>query len=115
MEIESNQIDGVTILALFGTLDALTAAQLEGAVESALSAEERQLVLNLADLIFLSSAGLRTLITATRAAREHDGDLRVAAVSERVRRVLELAGFDRIVPVFDTVDDAVTSYTDETP
>ena len=64
----------------------------------------------LGTLEYTSSAGLRVLLSTLKEARQRGGDLRLAAVQERVRRVLDLSGFTSILKCYPDVDAAVASY-----
>jgi anti-anti-sigma factor len=59
---------------------------------------------------YISSSGLRTLVTALRASKKKGGDVRLANPSERVQEVLGLAGLDTLFESYDDVTAAVGSY-----
>ena len=69
-----------------------------------------QLVADLGQLEYSSSAGLRTLLGAVKEARQQGGDLRLAAAQPDVDRLLSLSGFISIMKVFPEIDSAVASY-----
>lgn len=67
----------------------------------------RRVIIDMAGVRFLDSCGVGALIAAVRRVREIDGTVSIAAVCPSVRRVLNLTGFDRIVELFETVQDAI--------
>lgn len=87
-----------------GELDAYTVGKFREAL-SDLSSNPRVLI-DLSEVPFMDSAGLGALIGAIRRAREAEGDVAVACNRPTLTRLLHTTGFDRIVPVTDTVDDA---------
>ena len=110
MQIFIDQQDTVTVVAVAGSLDALTADTLTAALHDQMRDGRTQLVASLADLEYTSSAGLRALLATLKEARQHGGDLRLAGAQERVFRVLELSGFTSILKCYADVPSAVASY-----
>jgi anti-anti-sigma factor len=100
----------VTVVAVAGSLDALTADALTGALQAEVRAGRTRLVASFADLEYTSSAGLRVLLATLKDARQQGGDLRVAAMRDRVRRVLDLSGFTSILKCYPDVASAVASF-----
>lgn len=100
----------VEVIDVAGQIDASTAPELTTALGERIEAGSINVVLNLAGLEYTSSAGLRALLTAVKQARASGGDLRLAAVADRVDRVLDMSGFNAIIQHFPTVDDAVESF-----
>ena len=70
-------------------------------------ADESYVLVDLSDVPFMDSAGLGALIGGIRRARENDGDVAVACNRPALTRLLHTTGFDRIVPVRETVEEAV--------
>jgi anti-sigma B factor antagonist len=64
-----------------------------------------KLIINL-DTTFLDSAGLNALVGAVRQVRDHRGDAAVVCTHPRITGVLNLTGFDRLVTLSNTVDEA---------
>jgi anti-anti-sigma factor len=110
MQISIAHEQDVTVVAVAGSLDALTADTLAEALQAELRAGRTRLVASFADLEYTSSAGLRVLLGALKDARARGGDLRVAAMQDRVRRVLDLSGFTSILKCYPDVAGAAASY-----
>jgi anti-anti-sigma factor len=91
-------------------MDALTAPTLSDYVSQHIAAGEVNLVVDMTELEYTSSAGLRALLSGVKEARQHAGDLRLAGLRPNVRKVLEMSGFTSIMKVFPDVDSAVKSY-----
>jgi anti-sigma B factor antagonist len=110
MEITIEQRGGVTVVAMTGSIDALTADALVAALSAELAAGKSHLVAAMAGVDYTSSAGLRVLLGTVKEARRRGGDLRLAEVQERVHRVLELSGFTGILQCYPDVPSAVESF-----
>ena len=111
MEIRVEQRDRVTILFLSGSVDGLTAKSVTDAFREQVAAGRVRLVGELSDVTYTSSAGLRALLETLKESRQRGGDLRLAGVRPDVLRVLDLAGFTRILQLFPDGDAAVASYS----
>ena len=66
-----------------------------------------RVLIDLSEVPFMDSAGLGALIGGIRRAREADGEVTVACSRPTLTRLLHTTGFDRIVPVTETLEDAV--------
>ena len=110
MQVASRIENRVTILSPVGSLDALTAPVLANAFRECFSAGQVRLVADLAELDFLSSAGMRVLLSAAKEARANGGELRLAAANAEVNEILDLGGFPSIIKMFETTDGAVASF-----
>lgn len=110
MEIEVKARDHVTVVAISGSVDSLTADTLADAFSTQLRQDRVRLVADLGRVLYTSSAGLRTLLSTMKDARRRGGDFRLANVQPPVLRVLELSGFTGILNLFPDVDAAVASF-----
>jgi anti-sigma B factor antagonist len=110
MQIEVAKTGSVTVMDIEGRIDSGTASGLSQALSEAIEKGATRLVIDLEGVDYVSSAGLRELVTALKKVNQDDGDLRLASPSDRVREVLELSGLDSILSVYDTRGDAVGSF-----
>ncbi|MBT5139552.1 MAG: STAS domain-containing protein [Acidimicrobiaceae bacterium] len=94
-----------------GELDAYSVAQFREAFAE-LGAEPR-LIVNLAGVQFMDSAGLGALIGGIRKVRDNDGRIAVFCDRANITRLLHTTGFDRIVPVKEDLGEAVSALDDD--
>ncbi len=111
MEISQQQSGPATVISIAGSLDAMTAPDLAGFLESQIRQGHHYIVADIGPLEYTSSAGLRVLLNGLKASRQSGGDLRLAAVQSNVNRVLDLAGFTGILKSYPDVQSAVASYS----
>lgn len=109
-DLTSETSGDVTVLAVHGSVDAVTAPRLGEALMGAIGAGDVRIVVDLAGVAYASSAALRALLAAVKGARAGGGDVRLAQVQGDVAKVFELAGFDGIVRTFDDRGAAVASF-----
>ncbi len=105
MKYTLQQFKHCDLVKVTGRIDSQTYQELEVAMNDILDAGRFNIVLDMAEVDFISSAGLRLLINVQKACRKLDrGELVLARVSERVHSALDLAGF---VPLFRIEDDVL--------
>jgi anti-sigma B factor antagonist len=104
MNIETRELKHVSVLTVSGRVDSATAPDLEKALQDLLNSERKQIVLDLHEIDYMSSAGLRVLVAMQKATKKNGGALHLAQLSVRVKDVFELAG---LTPVFDIYPDVV--------
>ena len=92
--------DGTAELTLVGELDASVANEFKMAVEKAAAEKAKRLVLNMKDLEFMSSAGLRVLVFAKQKMGTNV-DIYVIAAQDAVRDTIEMTGFHHSVIMQD--------------
>lgn len=110
MEITVREMNRVDLISVSGRVDSSTAPQLGEALNAQIGSGTSNLVLDLADVEYLSSAGLREMVAALKKVKQNGGDLRLCTPSDRVMEVLDLAGLDSIFQVFDDQVTAVGSF-----
>jgi anti-anti-sigma factor len=97
---------GVRIVAPHGRIDSAAGRDFEQTLLAQIDAGFLRLVVDLSGVAYISSTGLKTLLTTMRRLTERQGSIVLAAMPNRVREVFELAGFDTVFTITDTVDEA---------
>lgn len=98
--------DKVTVIALSGRLDLLSAADVKQRLADSV-AGGRRCVVDMNQISFVDSSGLGALIGGLKAARVQGGDLRIARVPQQARIILELTTLDRVLRPYSTVEEAL--------
>lgn len=110
LDLSTHTGDEATVVTVQGSVDAVTAPRLTEALEAEVDAGNVRLVLDLAAVEYVSSAGLRTILATLKRARGGGGDLRLAAVQPDVQKVFELSGFTSILSFYDDASQAASSF-----
>lgn len=110
MQISAREEGQVRVVSASGSIDALTAGDVETFLDEQLKAGGDKLVFDLSELEFMSSAGLRTLLVISKQSRKLGGDLRLVKGSQPVQKVLDMAGLTGVIETFPSVDEAVASF-----
>jgi anti-sigma B factor antagonist len=110
MNIIERDQNGVAVFELEGRIDTQGAVDMDLALQAAASGGKHKMVLDMADVNYISSAGLRTLADLLTQNRENGGDLKLVGLNRKVLRVLRIIGFDKFFSLYDTVEAAVTDF-----
>lgn len=105
-EVTTEEYDDHTILVPTGDIDAYTVGRFRDAIGTVVEAD--QLLVDLTDVPFMDSAGLGALINGIRRNRDHGGSIAVVC-NPALNRLLHTTGFDRIVPVTESREDAMVA------
>lgn len=107
MEISAQEFKHCDLFTIKGRVDSVTAPQLAQALETANENGKYKLVVDMAGLEYMSSAGFRALLAAQRNSKKYNrGEVVLVKVPDRIREALELAGFTEL---FKTFDDTLTA------
>jgi stage II sporulation protein AA (anti-sigma F factor antagonist) len=98
-EVQRTDHGEVTILALSGELDSRAAPDLEGELLGSLSEDRGSLLLDFAQLDFISSAGLRVLVMVSKRLAAEGGGLVLCGLNPEVQRVFDIVGMSEFFPI----------------
>ncbi len=107
MELETKKNDSSLIIKAKGRMDAKTAPDFEKECLEWIDKNETNLIINLGELDYISSAGLRSLLSVGKKLKSEGGKIVFCKLSGMVREVFDISGFASIFPVFDSEEDAV--------
>lgn len=108
MDISEETRGGALVVTASGRLDSNTAGDLEAVLPARVQANAAT-ILDLAAVAYVSSAGLRVLLIAAKAARSKGHRLVLTGLSESVREVFDISGFTTIFAIEPDVDSALGS------
>ncbi len=98
-------------IRLHGRIDAAAAPAVRASVDEALKNGTRKIVVDLGDVTFMSSSGLRILLLLARDLRKQDGDIRLCNPKPHVAEVFHLTGFDQIFELHPDAESALASFS----
>ena len=107
MEISQKEENGIVSIAIKGRLDADSSLEAEKVVKDVLGGETNRLLFNLGELEYLSSAGLRVLLSAAKEMRRRDGKIVLCELNEFVKEIFEVSGFQSLIPITDSVESGI--------
>ena len=98
------------VVSVEGEVDALTANDLDAVLSDLLHQGHTRLALDFSAVRFISSAGLGSVLRVQQEASKLGGQVRLFALRDNVRRVFEIAGFDRIIPIMAEQAEAIDGW-----
>ncbi|MDR1167213.1 MAG: STAS domain-containing protein [Deltaproteobacteria bacterium] len=107
MNADITEDGGVLVMNARGRLDAANAAVFDDGAKEILAAEPKNVLLDLDGLDFISSAGLRSVLTLAKGVRKNGQKLAFCSLPPVVNDVFKIAGFMEIMQVFATRDEAM--------
>jgi anti-sigma B factor antagonist len=92
--------DGAWLVEVSDRLDQSQTPQLESVLNSLLDEGHSRIIVDLSQVTYVNSGGLRCLVTAWRNARSQGGDVFLTGLRARVQEVFTMVGFDKIFEVY---------------
>lgn len=110
MELQTTEYKRVTVVDASGRIDSTTAAEFDDEIMGLIESGHKNLLLDMSEVEFLSSAGLRTLVSARKALQKSGGAIKLARPSERVVDTLGIAGLDVLFDLIPDREAAIASF-----
>ena len=102
--------EGDTLVAKAeGRIDGTNAREFQDELDSAIEEKDRTVILNFEDLMYISSAGIRVVLMTAKTLQRRDAKFALCALSEPVREIFEVSGFDKIIPIHASQADAISA------
>jgi anti-sigma B factor antagonist len=107
MDISEDRKADAVILSVSGKLDATTAKTFEDRILGVINGGTQRLVVDLSQLDYISSSGLRVFILAAKRLQTVDGKIVLCSMKDHVRQVFDLAGFSSMLSIYASRDEAL--------
>jgi len=107
LHIELEEIEHRIVLRIDGRLDAATAPILERRLNNLYDEHHYRMMLDFTRVDYLSSAGLRLLLSATKKFKAKQGNLILFSLQEEVSDIIKMAGFDKILHICSNEKEAL--------
>lgn len=107
MECIEERQNNITILGLHGRMDSVTSPKVEQQLVSLIENGAHHLVVDCAQLAYISSAGLRVFLMAAKRVTQVKGKITFTMLNNEVRQVFDLTGFSSILHISSTRDEAM--------
>ncbi len=107
MQITTQNSDNITTATLTGRMDAMTTVEFDRWFSKHLNNGESKFVLDLHGLDYISSAGLRSILSSSKQLNEKNGRLLICCLKGAVEEVFRMSGFLTIFHTFATAEEAI--------
>lgn len=110
MEISTRQVDDALAVDIVGRLDTETSDHASDELGRIVDSGNNRIVLNLDGLEYVSSAGLRVILKVAKVLQAAQGEMKICHAKGLVKEVMDISGFNQILSVYDTEDDALAAF-----
>ena len=110
MELQVTDHKRASVLAVTGRIDGSTAGDFEAALTELTDAGQNNIILDMSDVDFVSSAGLRVLVNTRKAVNAAGGKIVLAEPSQQVIETLDIAGLDVLFEQFTDRETAIGTF-----
>ncbi len=107
MKLHARKEGNVTIISVKGRLDAVTSPEFENQLSEMILKGESLFVLNLSELEYISSAGLRSILATAKKLKQKEGKLLFVGLKGPVDEVFKISGFHSIFKIYDSEESAL--------
>jgi anti-sigma B factor antagonist len=108
MNIETRLQDGITVILLYGEIDGKTAPEAQEKLLPVV-ASHKTVVMDMGNVTFMSSAGLRMMLLLYRHATAGNGKVALVGLSEQIKDTMTATGFLDFFVVSGSVQEAISS------
>ena len=110
LDISELKTGEVSILKVAGFIDTSTSSTLEEIIKNYFDSSRVKIVVDLSGVEFVSSAGWGVFVAYLRKMRSKGGDIKLAAMIEKVDQVFKLMEFDSLIDAYPTVEEAAKGF-----
>ena len=107
VDVKTERRDDVLSIWVGGRLEGSNSEEFEADVKAAILASDRALVMDLGDLAYVSSAGLRAILLTAKTLWDQEAEFVICSVPASVLEVLEISGFDKLITIRPDRDEAL--------
>ncbi len=110
VDVKEEKKGDILILRMRGRLDAVSSPSAEKKVFESINSGESKLLIDFSGVSYLSSAGMRMLLSTTKKLKSLSGRLVVCSVTSNVMDVLKMSGFDHVLEISQTEEEGLRRF-----
>ncbi len=107
MEVQVEEKGEIVVVRVEGRLDAASSPQLEKQINAIIDQGHFKLVLNLSSVEYLSSAGMRLMLSVSKKLKSLEGKIVACSVSDEVMDVIKMAGFHQVLSFYPNEEESL--------
>ena len=110
MEVETERQGDTLIAKTDGRVDGANAREFQTALESAIDSNDGAVLLDMEQLSYISSAGLRVILLMAKVLQGRNAKFAICSLSASIREVFEISGFDKIISIHPSQAEALAAF-----
>ena len=107
MEVTTKKMEKGLVVSVKGRIDGVTTPDFEKNISELIDQGETTMIIDFGELVYITSAGLRSILTIAKKLKQKNGTLMVAALRDVVKNVFEISGFTAIISTAESVESAL--------
>jgi anti-sigma B factor antagonist len=107
MKLDRRELEEIVIYDLDGDFDSRSAGPAKEEIRTAIMNGDKSVIINLEGVSYIDSAGLGTLVSALKTAKENEGNVWLAGLTAQVKMVVELTRLHHVFDIYENVDEAL--------
>lgn len=109
MELTEAKRGDIVIIAVKGKLDVFTSPALEEKLRGLIEAGEKQLVVDLSEVDYISSSGLEAFLVGAKKGHEVGGQLALCGLKDHIRQIFDVTHFSSIFSIYPSQEEAINA------
>jgi anti-sigma B factor antagonist len=109
LDLETGSVGDSALLTLRGEIDVYTAPRLRQGIIDLVDGGAVKIVVDMTKVDFLDSTGLGVLVGGLKRVRMKDGSLSIVATQDKILKIFDITGLNKVFAIHPSVDDAVSS------
>lgn len=109
MELNVKNEEKVTLVSVTGRMDAVSSPEFEKELGRLIDEGNINFVIDLTELDYISSSGLRSVLVTAKRLKGKNGKIFLASLQAVVKEVFEISGFSTIIPIYESVEEAIAT------
>jgi anti-sigma B factor antagonist len=114
MDVMEKRLEGVVVLSVKGRLDSNTSDEFERLLLGRVDEGENRFILDFQELDYISSAGLRVLLKATKELKKTSGQMCLCSIRDYIQEVFDMSGFSSFLPIHSDVQESLKGFVQST-
>jgi len=110
MQLRTSSAGEITVIKIEGNLDTQSSPEAQDELNRLMDEGSQKLLLDFSDLAYISSSGLRVLLTVAKRLAPDEGEMRICNLNDVVNEVFEVSGFSTILNVFPSNSEALEGF-----
>ena len=95
------------VIQVRGRIDGINAQEFDESLNETINESDKAIVLNLENLLYISSAGLRSILLIAKALKNRGAKFALCSLPDSIMEIVKIAGFDKIIDVYGTEAPAI--------
>ncbi len=109
MELNVKNEEKGTLVSVTGRMDAVSSPEFEKELGRLIDEGNINFVVDLTELYYISSSGLRSVLVTAKKLKGKNGKILLASLQAVVKEVFEISGFSTIIPIYESVEEAIAT------